>query len=129
MATRPSNVVRQPGERASTPRDFLKPSRSSLSNCVITSLFLPKHKGVEYIIRGLPGVVNGPYKDQHTQLFVAGGTHPNVLKRDGEKYRMSLERLTSDHGLRGAVDYGDGRVVDLEGNASDYSDVNVAELK
>lgn len=76
-------------------------------------------KGVEYIIGGLPEVVNGPYKNQHPQLFVAGGTHPSVLKREGEEYREFLEKLTVKLGLKGAVDYGDGRVVDLDGRVLD----------
>lgn len=81
--------------------------------------YLSRGKGLEYVIKGFPAVVNGPYKDQHPQLFIAGGTHPSILKNEGEAYRESLEELTSSLGLKGAVDYGNGRVVNLKGEALD----------
>ncbi len=48
---------------------------------------LSRNKGIEYVLRALPLVVQ-KYPD--VIYLVVGATHPNVLKKDGEKYRKSL---------------------------------------
>ena len=57
---------------------------------LLVSGLIHKDKGIEQIIRALPGVVQA---FPNTILVVAGQTHPEILKKDGEKYRNSLIRL------------------------------------
>ncbi|HVC80852.1 MAG TPA: glycosyltransferase family 4 protein [Chloroflexota bacterium] len=51
---------------------------------------LSSGKGIQYVIRGLPEVVKA-----HPDLLylIIGQTHPEVRRRDGEKYRNSLIEL------------------------------------
>ena len=51
---------------------------------------LSSGKGIQYVIRALPEVVK-----QHPDVLylVIGETHPEVRRREGEKYRNSLIEL------------------------------------
>lgn len=91
---------------------------------------LSRGKGLEYVIDGLPGVANGPYKDQRPKYFIAGGTHPTILKNEGEVYREFLESKVRDNGLRGAVMDGSDIIFDMYGNKLDnIDDADVVFLK
>lgn len=57
---------------------------------LLVSGLIHRDKGIEQIIRVLPGIVK---EFPNTILVVAGQTHPEILKQDGEKYRNSLIRL------------------------------------
>jgi glycosyltransferase involved in cell wall biosynthesis len=59
-------------------------------NVLLTFGLLSENKGIEYVIKGLPKVVECFPK---LTYIVLGATHPNVLKTDGEKYRRSLKQL------------------------------------
>jgi glycosyltransferase involved in cell wall biosynthesis len=50
-------------------------------------------KGIEYAIRALPAIVE---KHPEVVYMVLGATHPNVLREQGEIYRLSLERLSRE---------------------------------
>lgn len=54
-------------------------------------------KGIEYAIEALPEIVR-----QHPDVvyLVLGATHPNLLAHEGERYRLSLERLAEDLGVK-----------------------------
>ena len=54
-------------------------------------------KGIEYSIEALPEIVR-----QHPNVvyLVLGATHPNLLAREGERYRLGLERLAEDRGVK-----------------------------
>jgi len=72
-------------------------------NRTVLSTFglLSSGKGIQYVIRALPDVV----KDHPDVLYlVIGQTHPEVRRRDGEKYRNSLielvKRLHLEHNVR-----------------------------
>jgi glycosyltransferase involved in cell wall biosynthesis len=54
-------------------------------------------KGLEYVIRALPEVLK-VFPD--LIYIVLGATHPNLLRQQGETYRMSLERLAADLGVQ-----------------------------
>lgn len=54
-------------------------------------------KGIEYVIRALPEVVRAV---PDLVYIVLGATHPNLLREQGEAYRMSLERLVADLGVK-----------------------------
>ena len=59
-------------------------------------------KGIETAIRALPAVV-----ERHPDVLylVAGQTHPEVIRAEGEQYRLSLQRLVRDLGLQNHVQF------------------------
>jgi glycosyltransferase involved in cell wall biosynthesis len=72
-------------------------------------LLLP-NKGIENVLKALPGVLK---LFPNVVYIVLGATHPNLVKREGESYRMSLERLAKDLGIEKNVIFYN-RVVDIE---------------
>jgi glycosyltransferase involved in cell wall biosynthesis len=67
-------------------------------------------KGIEYVIRGLPEVVK---EVPNLVYIVLGATHPNLLRDQGETYRLSLERLAADLGVKEHVAFYN-RFVEIE---------------
>jgi glycosyltransferase involved in cell wall biosynthesis len=57
-------------------------------------------KGIEYAIEALPEIVR-----QHPDVvyLILGATHPNLVAHEGERYRLSLERLAEDLGVKDNV--------------------------
>jgi hypothetical protein len=67
---------------------------------ILTFGLLSPQKGIEVVLRALPAVIkNHP----NVVYLVAGVTHPNLLRHEGEKYRRSLQRLANELGLKGHV--------------------------
>ncbi|KYK21381.1 glycosyl transferase family 1 [Thermoplasmatales archaeon SM1-50] len=67
---------------------------------ILTFGLLSPQKGIEVVLRALPKVIkNYP----NTVYLVAGVTHPNLLRHEGEKYRLSLQRLANELGIKGHV--------------------------
>ncbi len=64
---------------------------------LLTFGLLSPNKGIETVIRALPAVV-AKYPD--LMYFVVGATHPVILRREGEAYRMLLEREAEKLGVR-----------------------------
>ena len=54
-------------------------------------------KGIEYAIEALPEIVK-----QHPNVvyLVLGATHPHLVAREGESYRLGLEKLAEDLGVK-----------------------------
>jgi glycosyltransferase involved in cell wall biosynthesis len=72
-------------------------------------------KGLETAIEALPLIV-----ERHPEVLyvIAGRTHPQVARREGEQYRLTLERLVTDLELGDHVDFDDrflsiGELADL----------------
>jgi glycosyltransferase involved in cell wall biosynthesis len=63
---------------------------------LLTFGLLSPNKGIEYVIAALPEILA-----QHPNVvyIVLGATHPNLLAREGESYRLKLERLAEDRGV------------------------------
>ncbi len=61
---------------------------------------LSPNKGIENVIRALPAILK---ENPNVVYFVLGATHPHVLRRDGESYRLSLQRLAQEEGVEGQV--------------------------
>jgi glycosyltransferase involved in cell wall biosynthesis len=57
-------------------------------------------KGIETVIRALPEVVK---EFPEMVYIVLGATHPHLLREQGETYRLSLERLANELGVRKQV--------------------------
>ncbi|MGV3659295.1 MAG: glycosyltransferase family 4 protein [Prosthecobacter sp.] len=64
---------------------------------LLTFGLLGPGKGIEHAIEALPEIVK-----QHPNVvyLVLGATHPHLLAREGERYRLSLERLAEDRGVK-----------------------------
>ena len=54
-------------------------------------------KGIEYVIEALPEIVR---HHPNVVYLVLGATHPHLLATEGERYRLSLERLARDRGVK-----------------------------
>jgi glycosyltransferase involved in cell wall biosynthesis len=61
-------------------------------------------KGLETVIEALPGIV-----ERHPEVVyvIAGRTHPDVARREGERYRLMLERRVLELGLGDHVEFDD----------------------
>ncbi|HXR12442.1 MAG TPA: glycosyltransferase family 4 protein, partial [Gaiellaceae bacterium] len=61
-------------------------------------------KGLETAIEALPAIV-----ERHPEVtyVVAGRTHPDVTRREGERYRLMLERRVLELGLEAHVEFDD----------------------
>ena len=57
---------------------------------------LAPNKGIEYAVRALPEIVR-----EHPDVLyvVAGATHPNLVREQGEQYRESLRALAEELGV------------------------------
>lgn len=77
---------------------------------LLTFGLLGPGKGIEYVIEALPEIV-GRHPD--VVYLVLGATHPNLIAREGESYRLGLERLAEDRGVKEHVIF-DNRFVSLE---------------
>jgi len=64
---------------------------------VLTFGLLSPGKGIEYMLQALPPVV-----EEYPNLcyIVVGATHPEIAAREGESYRLGLQRLARELGLQ-----------------------------
>ncbi len=69
-------------------------------NTILTFGLLSENKGVEMMLRALPAVIQA---DPSVLYIILGATHPEVLRRDGEAYRFSLQRIVKELGLQDHV--------------------------
>jgi glycosyltransferase involved in cell wall biosynthesis len=64
---------------------------------LLTFGLLGPGKGIEQAIEALPEIVK-----QHPNVvyLVLGATHPHLVEREGESYRLGLERLADERGMK-----------------------------
>jgi glycosyltransferase involved in cell wall biosynthesis len=67
---------------------------------LLTFGLLSPNKGIENVIRALPQILS---RHKNVVYLVAGATHPHVLRREGEKYRLSLQALAKEVGVESQV--------------------------
>lgn len=79
-------------------------------NVLLTFGLLSPNKGIECMLRALPAIVE-QFPD--TVYIVLGATHPNLVREQGETYRLGLERLAKKNGVEGHVIFFN-RFVELE---------------
>ena len=60
---------------------------------LLTFGLLSPNKGIENVIQALPQILS---KHKNVAYIVAGATHPHVLRREGDKYRASLQALAKE---------------------------------
>ena len=64
---------------------------------LLTFGLLSPNKGIEHVLAALPQIL-AEFPD--VVYIVLGATHPNELRDRGEAYRLSLERLASQHRIQ-----------------------------
>jgi len=64
---------------------------------LLTFGLLGPGKGIEYAIEAMPEIVR---RHPDVVYLVLGATHPHLLAREGESYRLGLERLAESCGVR-----------------------------
>jgi len=60
---------------------------------LLTFGLLSPNKGIEYALQALPDIVR---EFPEIVYVILGQTHPNLLREQGDAYRLSLERLAKD---------------------------------
>ena len=55
---------------------------------LLTFGLLSPNKGIEYVIEALPEILK---EHPNVVYIVLGATHPNLLSREGESYRLKLD--------------------------------------
>jgi len=77
---------------------------------LLTFGLLSPNKGIEYVIEALPAIVA---KHPEVVYIVQGATHPNLLRSEGETYRIKLQRLAEARGVADKVFF-HNRFVELD---------------
>jgi glycosyltransferase involved in cell wall biosynthesis len=80
---------------------------------ILTFGLLSPDKGIEYMIDALPSVVE---RFPNTIYIVLGATHPHVVERHGETYRLSLESRAQRLGVDANIVFHDRFVTQNELN-------------
>ncbi len=64
---------------------------------LLTFGLLGPGKGIEHAIEALPAIVR-----EHPEVvyLILGATHPHLVANEGERYRLSLERLAEERGVK-----------------------------
>ncbi len=71
---------------------------------LLTFGLLSPNKGIENVIQALPQILS---KHKNVVYIVAGATHPHILRREGDKYRASLQALAKEVGVESQVIFHD----------------------
>ncbi len=87
-------------DQARTPR----PSRDNEPFRLSTFGLISPGKGLETAIDALPAMI-----ERHPEIVytIAGRTHPDIAHREGERYRLMLERRVHELGLEAHVEFDD----------------------
>ncbi len=89
-----------------------RPALENVAGRTVLATFglISANKGIELAIEAMPAVVA---KHPEALYLVAGRTHPEVARAEGEQYRLSLERRVRDLGLTDSVHFID-RFLDVD---------------
>jgi glycosyltransferase involved in cell wall biosynthesis len=67
---------------------------------LLTFGLLSPNKGIENVIQAMPGILS---RHSNVVYMISGVTHPHILRREGEKYRRYLQKLSKDLGVEASV--------------------------
>ncbi|UCF43437.1 MAG: glycosyltransferase family 4 protein, partial [Planctomycetota bacterium] len=67
---------------------------------ILTFGLLSKNKGIDLMLKALPTIVRA-----HPEVLyiILGATHPEVLRHEGQSYKLKLERMVMELGLQSNV--------------------------
>ena len=68
----------------------------------LTFGLLSPNKGIEHMLRAMPAILK---EYPNFVYIVLGATHPNLIREQGERYRISLERLAKSLGIKQNVSF------------------------
>ncbi len=71
---------------------------------LLTFGLLSPNKGIENVIQAMPQILS---KHENAVYLVAGATHPHILRREGDRYRASLQALAKEVGVESKVIFHD----------------------
>src|ERR1700676_5764783 len=66
----------------------------------LTFRLLSPNKGIENVMQALPQILS---RHKNVVYIVAGATHPHILRREGDRYRESLQTLAREVGVESRV--------------------------
>jgi len=93
-------------QRAAGGRASMHPKYGADGQRFLLSTFglISAGKGLETVVEALPAIV-----ERHPEVLyvIAGRTHPDVARREGERYRLTLEQAVLDLGLEDHVEFDD----------------------
>ena len=69
---------------------------------LLTFGLLSPNKGIENVLRSLPAVVE---RFPNLVYIILGATHPALIRENGEAYRLTLERVANDLGIKRHVSF------------------------
>src|SRR5438270_1294758 len=67
---------------------------------LLTFGLLSPNKGIENVIQALPHILS---KHSNVVYILAGATHPHILRREGDHYRLRLQALAKEIGVESNV--------------------------
>ena len=67
---------------------------------LLTFGLLSPNKGVENVIQALPAILS---RHSDVVYMISGVTHPHILRREGDHYRIYLQKLAKDLGVEDKV--------------------------
>lgn len=76
----------------------------------LTFGLLSPNKGIEYVLHAIPEIAKA---FPEFIYLVLGATHPSLVRSEGERYRIGLERIAKDLGIAANVSFYD-RFVELD---------------
>jgi glycosyltransferase involved in cell wall biosynthesis len=54
---------------------------------------LSPNKGIEYVLKALPSIIA---TNPDVVFIVVGQTHPNLIRNEGEQYRLRLKQIAQE---------------------------------
>ncbi|HEV2591633.1 MAG TPA: glycosyltransferase [Gaiellaceae bacterium] len=91
--------------RAARGREELPPRLSDCDTFRLSTFgLISPGKGLETVIEALPAMI-----ERHPEITytIAGRTHPDIARREGERYRLILQRRVLELGLENHVEFDD----------------------
>jgi len=67
---------------------------------LLTFGLLSPNKGIENVIQAMPSILS---RHSNVVYMISGVTHPHILRREGDKYRLYLQNLAKELGVQDSV--------------------------
>jgi glycosyltransferase involved in cell wall biosynthesis len=67
---------------------------------LLTFGLLSPNKGIENVIQAMPSILS---RHSNVVYMISGVTHPHILRREGDKYRLYLQNMAKELGVQDSV--------------------------